>query len=55
MGVEMSHFVLVKNLISDDIQKGKKPENERKKHKLLSAECGLVVVFHRQADYTADE
>jgi hypothetical protein len=42
MGVEMSHFVLVKNLISDDVQKGKQ-RKEGKKHKLLSAECGWVL------------
>jgi hypothetical protein len=51
MGVEMSHFVLVKNLISDDVQKG----NNRAKRKgkninfypLNAAGC---CVFHRLTD-----
>lgn len=30
MGVEMSHFVLVKNLISDDVQKGKQRSEKEK-------------------------
>jgi hypothetical protein len=43
MGAEMSHFVLVKNLISDDVKKGKKRERKRKNIKFYPLAAAGVV------------